>query len=169
MRENGKGAGNLAESKFDRLDSSLAELVADAGDEHRFHLLQLEAEGGLGDAEDEVAAFDRDWLGVSGNEIAGELFPSGSDLIFVQSVFRSGGAQNRGHKLFGAVDTGVEIGGFIAAAPFPQDLFTDLTGVRSFAHRRAALRLRRPHRLPPPDNLPSPHGFGRVPRHFPVA
>ena len=84
----------LAKGELDGFDVVLAELAANSGEKHGFHLLEMETHGGLGDPQDEVAVFDRDGLGMAGNEISGKLCPSLADLIFLESVLSSGGAEN---------------------------------------------------------------------------
>ena len=148
---------------------SFAELVADAGEQHGFHLLQLEAQGRLGDAEDEVAAFHGDRLGVAGDEIAGEFLPGRADLVFVQSVLGPGGAQDGGDEFFREVDPGVEIGRFLGTAPFPQDFLADSAGRGGFFMAAGRLLVAI---LADGLDRAAFHGLagiGRVPRRFPAA
>lgn len=89
----------LAEGKLDRLDSIFAELRANTGEEHGLHLLKLEPQRGLGHAEDEVSVFYRDGLGVAGDELSGEFFPSGANFVFVEAVLGTGCAQDGGDEI----------------------------------------------------------------------
>jgi hypothetical protein len=132
----------LSELEFDGFDTALTELVADAFLEHRFHLFELEAEGGLGDAEDEISAFHGNGLGVAGDEIPGELLPSGTHLIFVEAVFCTGGAEDGSDELFRQVDARIEVVWLLSTAPLPQDFLADLAGARRlFSHQQRRLAL----------------------------
>ena len=85
-----------------RIDAFSPSWLADAGEQHGFHLLEMEAHGRLGDAQHEVAAFHGDGLGVAGDEVSGEFLPCGADLVLVQAVLGTGGAQDGGDELLRA-------------------------------------------------------------------
>lgn len=156
-----------AEGEFHRLDAVFPELCADAREEHGFHLLQLEAEGGLRHAEDEVAAFDGNGLGVAGDEIAGKFLPGCTDLVLVESVLGTGGAEDGCDELLCEVDARVEIRRFIRTPPFPEDFLTDFAGAWRFLHRWEALT-RHPRQWPRLGSLPWLRGIGQVLREFPA-
>src|SRR6187402_1798693 len=65
----------LSMAEFHRSHAFRAELGADAGEEEGFHLFEVKAHRGLGDAEDEVAVFHRHRLAVARDEFAGEFLP----------------------------------------------------------------------------------------------
>ncbi len=84
----------LSKREFDGFDALFTELGADPGEQHGFHLFEMEAHGGLGDTQDEVAVFHGDRLGVAGNEVSCELLPRRADLVFVEAVLQSGRAED---------------------------------------------------------------------------
>lgn len=127
--------GALSQGKFYGFDAIFTELRANPGEQHGFHLFKVETHGGLGDAEDEMAVFHRDGLGVAGNKIPGQFFPRQAHLIFVQSVLRSGRTKNGGNEFFRQVDPLVQVSRFLAAAPFAENFFADCSRARfAFYH-----------------------------------
>jgi len=127
--------GALSQGKFYGFDAIFTELRADAGEQHGFHLFEMKTHGGLCDAEDEMAVFYRNRLGVAGNEIPGQFFPCRAHLIFVQSVLGSGRTKDGGNEFFRRVNPLVEVSRFLAAAPFAENFLADCSRARfAFYH-----------------------------------
>jgi len=127
-------ACRLSEGEFNGLDAVFAESFTDAGEEHGFHLFEVEAHCRLSDPEDEMAVFDRDRFAVAGDEISGEFFPCGTHLIFMETVRRADITQDGGDEECRSMDPRVDVRCFIATTPLAQNFLTDSASALMAVH-----------------------------------
>lgn len=99
----------------------VAELLAQALEQHRAHLLQVKAHRGLDHAQAQLAIAQGYRLTVVGDEIACELAPHGFHALFLNAVGRARFAQDAGDELSGEVDAGIEVERLIRPPPLAQD------------------------------------------------
>ena len=127
-------ACRLSEGKFNGLDAVFAESFTDAGEEHGFHLFEVEAHCRLRDPEYEMAVFDRDRFAVAGDKIAGEFLPCGTHLILMEAVRRADVTQDGGYEECGSMNARVDVRCFIATSPLAQNFLTDSASALMAVH-----------------------------------